>query len=176
MGKYVERNLYENEMIVEKARRDAWGLVGWWVLGILFFWLLFIPLIKAIKETVIFTHTELILTNKRIIRKSGVFHKQVFDSPLLKIQSVYLDSTFWGRIFNVTTIRIITMNGIIVERIADADDFKSTILGQIDGFESDRLSRQAAWTAQAMNRSNGASYGGYGYSQNPYDGYYQGKK
>lgn len=133
MGKYVKKHLHENEYIVEKARRDSWGLFGWWILGILFCWLLFIPLIKAIKETVVYSKTELILTNKRIIRKSGVFHKQVFDSPLAKIQGVYIDSTFLGRIFNVSTIRIITMNGIIVERIADGDDFKSSILGETDG-------------------------------------------
>ncbi|MBO5412617.1 MAG: PH domain-containing protein [Clostridia bacterium] len=133
MGKYVEKHLQQNEYVVERARRDAWGLFGWWILGILFCWLLFIPLIKAIKETVIFSKTELVLTNRRIIRKSGVFHRQVFESPLSKIQGVYLNSTFLGRVFNVTTIRIITMNGIIVERIADGDDFKGAILGETNG-------------------------------------------
>lgn len=30
MGRYVERHLYENELIVEKATIDAWHLVGRW--------------------------------------------------------------------------------------------------------------------------------------------------
>lgn len=154
MAKYVERNLYENEVVVEKADRDAWGLIGWWILGVLFCWVLFIPLINAIVKTVKYTHTELVLTNKRIIRKTGVFRKKVFDAPLRKIQGVYVIAGFWGRIFNVASIRIITMNGIIIDNIADADDFKCTILGQLDMFESDSLSRQAEWTATAMHRLN----------------------
>ena len=35
MGRYVEKHLYENELIVEKARRDNWGLIGWWTLTVL---------------------------------------------------------------------------------------------------------------------------------------------
>ena len=150
MGNYVEKNLYENELIVDKARRDKRGLIGKWVFGILFCWLLLIPLIIAIKETVVFTHTELVLTNKRIVHKSGVFHTKAFDAPLNKILNVYVETTFWGRVFNTNKIRITTALGVIVDRIKDADDFKSTILGQIDQFEEARLARQAAWTAQAM--------------------------
>ena len=150
MGKYVEKSLYENELIVEKARRDGWALVGSWILGILFCWLLLIPLIIAIKNTIVFNCTELVLTNKRIIRKSGVFHTKAFDVPLNKIQNVYVETTFWGRVFNTNKIRITTPIGIIVDRIQNADDFKSTILGQIDHLEEARLARQAAWTAQAM--------------------------
>ncbi|MBO5240934.1 MAG: PH domain-containing protein [Clostridia bacterium] len=150
MGNYVEKNLYENELIVEKARRDKWGLIGTWIFGILFCWLLLIPLIIAIKETVVFTRTELVLTNKRIVRKSGVFHTKAFDAPLSKILNVYVETTFWGKVFNTNKIRITTALGVIVDRIQNADDFKSTILGQIDQFEEARLARQAAWTAQAM--------------------------
>lgn len=155
MGNYVEKNLYENELIVDKARRDKWGLIGTWVVGILFCWVLLIPLIIAIKETVVFTRTELVLTNKRLVRKSGVFHTKAFDAPLNKILNVYVETTFWGRVFNTNKIRITTALGVIVDRIENADDFKSTILGQIDQFEEARLARQAAWTAQAMaNHAN----------------------
>ena len=150
MSRYVEKNLYETELIVDEARRDKWGLIGTWIVGILFFWLLLIPLIIAIKETVAFTRTELVLTNKRIVRKSGVFHTKAFDAPLNKILNVYVETTFWGRVFNTNKIRITTALGVIVDRIENADDFKSTILGQIDQFEEARLARQAAWTAQAF--------------------------
>ncbi|MBO7297706.1 MAG: PH domain-containing protein [Clostridia bacterium] len=150
MSRYVENNLYENELIVEAAKRDRWGLVGWWIFGILCFWLLLIPTILAIKHTIIYCHTELVVTNKRIVRKWGVFHTQAFDAPLDKILNVYVDASFWGRIFNSKRIRINTAFGVIVERIADADDFKSVILGQIDQYQEARLALQANWTAQAM--------------------------
>lgn len=150
MGKYVDKHLYDNELVIEEAKRDRWGLFGKWFLGILFCWLLLIPLIMAIKATVVFTHTELVLTNKRIVRKMGVLHTKAFDVPLNKIVNVYVETTFWGRVFNTNKIRITTQFGVIVERIRNADDFKNTILAQIDYFEEARLSRQAAWTAQAM--------------------------
>ena len=150
MGRYAERNLYEGEYVVEKAPRDVWGLVGYWTLGILFCWLLFIPTIIAIKETIIFTHTEIVLTNRRLICKQGVFHTKSKDVPLLKIQGVYVDIGFWGRIFNVGTIYIDTEYGTIKWKIQDADEFKTTIVGAIDQFERERLSSQSMWTAQAL--------------------------
>ena len=150
MSNYAEKNLYENEWIVESAKRDRWGLVGWWILGILFFWLLFIPTIIAVKKTVQYCYAELTVTTKRIVYKTGVFHTQAFDAPLDKIYNVYLEAGFWGRIFNVYKIRIHTAYGVIVERIANGAEFKSLILGQIDQFQEERLQRQANWTAQAM--------------------------
>ena len=150
MGKYVEKHLYDNELIVEEAKRDKWRLLGSWVLGILFCWLLLIPLILAIKATVVFRHTELVLTDRRLVRKMGVFSTKAVDVPLNKIVNVYVETTFWGRVFNTNKIRINTPYGVIVERIKNADDFKNSVLNQIDRFEEARLSRQAAWTAQAM--------------------------
>ena len=150
MRRYVENHLYDNELIVEVARRDKWALVGKWILGILFCWLLLIPLIMAIVASVRYAHTEFILTNKRLVRKSGVIHRRAFDVPLNKILNVYVETTFWGRVFNANKIRITTAVGVIVDKVRDADKFKGAILNQIDMFEETRLARQASWTAQAM--------------------------
>ncbi len=180
MGNYVEKHLYENELIVEKAQRDSWGLIGTWVLTLVFaliaaaavllvvqevfsfttvllvvagvFAVAFlIALIVAIRKTVVFTRTELVLTNKRIVYKRGVFSRRSFDTPLNKLQDVRVETTFWGNVFNTNRIFISTSTGsLIVERIKNADEFKSIILGQINQFEEDRLARQAQWTAQAM--------------------------
>ncbi|MBQ8684779.1 MAG: PH domain-containing protein [Clostridia bacterium] len=150
MSRYVENHLYENELIVEVARRDKWSLVGKWILGILFCWLLLIPLILAIKASVAYAHTELVLTNKRLVRKSGNVRRRAIDVPLNKILNVYVETTFWGRVFNANKIRVTTALGVIVDKVRDADAFKGAILSQIDLFEEARLARQASWTAQAM--------------------------
>ena len=173
MGKYVEKSLYENELIVEKAQRDNWALIGCWVLNILIaaviavgtallvqfteytflsllYILLLFPIIAILKNSIIFTCTELVLTNKRIIRKSGVFHTKAFDAPLDKIQNVYVETTFWGRVFNSNLIRITTVHGIIVDRICNAEQFKTLILSQMEHYDEFRYSRQADWTAQAL--------------------------
>lgn len=190
MSSYAERNLYENEWVVEKAPRDVWGLIGWWTLSVISLailavvsilsWkllggigiiiialaacLLLLPLIKAICETVVYKHTEIVLTNRRLICKQGVFHTVSKDVPLLEIQSVYVDVSFWGRIFNVGKMYIKVSHGHPIKfKLQDADDFKTTIIGQIDQFELDRLANQSNWTAQAMLR------GARGY--NPYAAY-----
>ena len=183
MGNYVEKHLYENELIVEKAQRDCWGLIGIWVLTLTFalvaaaaallviqkvfdfttvllvaagiFGVAFlISLIVAIYKTIIFTRTELVLTNKRIVYKRGVFSRKSFDTPLNKLQDVRVETTFWGNVFNTNKIYISTLAGsLIVEKIQNAEEFKSIILGQINQFEEDRLARQAQWTAQAMAKN-----------------------
>ncbi len=186
MGNYVEKHLYENELIVEKAQRDSWGLIGAWVLTLVFalvaaaaafiaikqfvsfttvllvvaaiFAVIFIiSLISCIYKTIIFTRTELVLTNKRIVYKRGVFSRKSFDTPLNKLQDVRVETTFWGNVFNTNQIYISTLAGsLIVERIKNAEEFKSIILGQINQFEEDRLARQAQWTAQAMAKNTPA--------------------
>lgn len=148
-GKYASRNLYEGEWIVEVAPRDVWGLVGYWILGILFCWLL-VPLFVAIRETLIYTHTELVLTNRRLIAKRGIFHTKTKDIPLPKVQGCSVEITFFGKIFNVGTIYIDTEYGTMRYRIQDTEDFRTTVIGQLDQFERDRLADQSRWTAQAM--------------------------
>ena len=151
MGSYVEHSLYEGEWVVEKAPRDVWGLVGHWILGILFCFLI-VPLVVAIKETIIYNCTELVLTNRRLIFKRGVFHIKAKDIPLPKVKGVSVETSFWGRIFNVSTIYIDTEYGTMKYKIQDAEDFRTTVIGQIDQFERDRLADQSAWMAQAFLR------------------------
>lgn len=154
MGKYAEKHLYEQELIVQVVKRDRWSLVGKWIVGILFCWLLLIPFFMAVASTIEYRHTEFVLTNKRLIRKSGVLNRRAFDVPLGKILNVYVETTFWGRVFNANTIRITTAFGVITDKVRDADDFKRAILGQMDNMEEMRLARQAAWTAQALAKLN----------------------
>ena len=169
MGRYVEKHLYENELIVEKARRDNWGIIGWWTLTVL---LSAVPVVAIVMgyqtlglglcalpglaflvafiKSVQFTHVEFVLTNKRVIHKKGVFGTQALDAPLNKIVDVYVKTTFFGRIFNTNKIRITTECNRIEDKIRSADDFKGTILGQMDHAEEEKLARQAAWTAQML--------------------------
>lgn len=152
MAKYSERYLNEDEWVVEKAKRNPWPLVGCWILGVLFFWVLFIPLIYAIVRTVVFKKAELVLTNMRLICKRGVFNTESKDVTLPKVQGVYVNEGFWGKVFNVGTIHIDTAYGPIEAEIQDAEDFKSAINGQVEQYKLDHLAKQAQWTAQEMKR------------------------
>ena len=148
---YLEKNLGKNEVIVKKADKNGLFLLGAWIKGILFFWLLFIPLFKAIAATIRFKNIELGITNKRIIGKVGVFNTQTLDAPLNKIQNVGEKQTFFGKIFNFSTITISTAAGeYVFDCIKSGSQFKGMVMGQIDQYEEDRIAQQASQMANAM--------------------------
>lgn len=148
---YVEKNLGKNEQIVKVADKNGLFLIGVWLKGILFCWLLLIPLIKAIVATVRFAKVELAITNKRIIGKVGVLNTNSLDSPLNKIQNVSENQTFGGKIFNYSTIVITTAAGSYkYDCIKKGAEFKNAIMAQIDQYEEDRIKQQASEMAAAM--------------------------
>ncbi len=152
MGKYVENHLNKNETLIKKANLNSLFLLAVWLKGILFFWLLFIPLFKAIAATVRFRAIELAITSKRIVGKVGFADSKSLDAPLNKIQNVSVRSPFWGKIFNYGTIEINTAAGTYYFiAIRNADAFKSMIMAQIDQYEEDRMQQQAALMASAMS-------------------------
>ena len=151
MGKYVENNLGKNETIVKKANLTPLFLVGAWIKGILFCWLLLIPFFKAIGATIQFCNTELAITNKRVVGKVGVANTKALDAPLNKVQNVSVAQPLLGKIFNYGTVQIDTAAGkFLFPGIAAPDAFKGMLMGQIDQYEEDRVKQQAAEMANAM--------------------------
>lgn len=149
---YVEKQLGKNEVLVKKADRNGLFLLAAWIKGILFFWVLLIPLFKAIAATIKFKNVELAITNKRIIGKVGVFNTQTLDAPLNKIQNAGEKQGFWGKIFNYSVITINTAAGeYIFPCIKNGAKFKGMIMGQIDQYEEDRIAQQAQQMASAMS-------------------------
>ncbi|MBE5737676.1 MAG: PH domain-containing protein [Clostridiales bacterium] len=148
---YVESNLGKNEVIVKKADLNPLFLLGAWIKGILFFWLLFIPLIKAVIATIRFFNIELAITNKRIIGKVGVLNTSTLDTPLNKIQTVGEKQPFFGKIFNYSKVTITTAAGVFTfDCIKSGAQFKNMIMAQADQFEEDRIKQQANEMANAM--------------------------
>ena len=151
MGRYVEQNLTKNEKVVKNAELNVLNLVWSWVIGILFFWLLLIPVFKAIKATMIYCNTELSITNKRIIGKTGLANSGSLDAPLDKIQNVSVTSTLGGKIFNYGTVQINTAAGkFLFGGVKNADSFKNMITVAIDEAEEEKAKHQAEEMAAAM--------------------------
>jgi len=151
MSKYVDNNLGKNETIVKKASLNPIFLVFKWLVGILFFWLLFIPTIKAVIYTVKFFHIELAVTNKRVMGKIGVINTKSLDAQLNKIQNASVEQGFFGKIFNFGNVRIDTAAGKYeFFGIKNADEFKGILMSQIDQYEEDRIKQQASEMANAM--------------------------
>lgn len=104
---YIEKNvLSNNENVVEKVQLHPLRIVLAWIWGILGFWLLFIPTIKAIKLTVSYKTTEMVITNKKAIEKYGWIKVHCDEMGLDKIENVTVDFSFWGRIFGYGNVHI----------------------------------------------------------------------
>lgn len=135
---YVEKNLQQNETIVKTIEKNIFPLIGKWILGVLFCWLLFIPLIKAIAATISFSNEELIVTNKRVMGVKGVFNTQSLDAPLNKIQNISITQNLCGKIFNFSTIIINTNVGCFYfEYVKSSIEFKNCTLEQIEKYEKE---------------------------------------
>lgn len=154
MSKYVEKNLIKNEEIIIKAKFSKIIITFKMIGGILFFWLLFIPLVKAIYFAFNLNSSELAITNKRVIAKKGVFNTKVFDAQLDKIQNITISQNFWGKVFKYSTIDINTAseeeNAFRFEYVKDADKFKSYINEQIDINQKEQLNAQLVKIAAKM--------------------------
>ncbi len=151
MGKYVENNLGKGETIVKKAELNPAALVGAWIFGILFCWLLLIPLIKAIIATVQFNHVELAVTSKRVVGKVGVIKTKTMDAPLSRVQNVSISQKFLGKLFNYSLVKIDTAAGqYTFDYIKNANAFKGTLMAQIEQAETDKMQQQAELMARSM--------------------------
>lgn len=95
------------------------------------------------------------LTNKRLLGKTGVFSIDAIDIPIEKINSVSASSTFWGRLFNYSTI-CIHVDGIgflgirEFEFAKNAIRFKNTLMEEIEKYKETAQKKQAEEIRKAM--------------------------
>ena len=104
---YIETNsLVSDEKIRYMPQKCKIPLFWHWVFGILFFWLLLIPLIKAIRYHIEFVTTEYAITDKKVIEKYGLLSVVCDEMKLEKIENVTISKTFWGNVFNYGDLHI----------------------------------------------------------------------
>ncbi len=155
MGSYIEGTLGNGEVIVIKARVSVADIVGTWIFGIIFCWLLLIPLINAIIKTVQWAHIELALTNKAVRGKVGVFNTRTLAVPLDKIQTINVNQTFWGKVFGYGTISITSAaagsgSSLSFRMIKGATEFKAATMSAMHDAQEESMRKQADYMAQAM--------------------------
>ena len=100
MGNYVDNNLIRDEVVVYETK---------------YHWKIFISL-KALLTLFIGPalarwSDEFVITNKRIICKTGIFSHKTFEMNLNKIESVNVDQSFMGRILGYGSVTIIGTGG-----------------------------------------------------------------
>ena len=95
------------------------------------FILVLVPIISALRDTLIWNNHEYLVTNRRVIQISGIFNKNVVDSSLEKVNDVKMSQSFFGRMFDYGDIEILTASEIgvnLFKRIGDPVKFKTAML------------------------------------------------
>jgi uncharacterized membrane protein YdbT with pleckstrin-like domain len=100
MGNYVNSHLIKDESVVFETRLH-------WVIFISWSSLFTLTIAAWIKRAV----SEFVVTNRRIIMKKGFISRDTFEMNISKIESVNVDQSVMGRIFNYGSLTIIGTGG-----------------------------------------------------------------
>jgi len=93
--------------------------------------LLILPLLGLLRNVIMWTSRQYIVTDWRVIQISGVFSKEVKDSSLEKVNDVKLDQSLGGRLLDYGDIEILTASELGVNRfthVAQPIHFKTAML------------------------------------------------
>jgi len=114
-----------------------------------------VAILALLKKLFYLLLNRLCLTDSRVFGKKGFIKRETLDAPLTKIDSVSIKTSFWGRIFNFSSIVVTTTSEkFIFPYIADVQGFKNQVLEQIDKQrESERIA-QAKAMADAIKGAN----------------------
>ena len=100
MGRYVNNHLIRNESVVFETKYH-------WVIFITLKSLFTLTIAPLIQRAV----SEFVITNRRIIIKTGFIARSTFEMNLSKIETVNVDQSVMGRILNYGIITIIGTGG-----------------------------------------------------------------
>lgn len=126
---YIEESLSTGEEIAELFRQH-------WVVRLpLVLWLLLavpslgITLLLAVYEYLRVKHTELGLTNKRVISKAGIISRRSEEMKLGSIETVEIDQGVLGRILGYGNIRVSGrgISDVILDKVSDPMAVKRAI-------------------------------------------------
>jgi len=140
---YVERNLLQGEVVIYKARLHriifllpialaaiglilagylAWYMSAWqspsWIVASVF---LFAALVIALPRLFRYFTSEFAVTSKRLVVKVGLVHRHTLELVLAKVETVGVDQSVPGRLFNYGTI-IVTGTGGTQEHFREIAD------------------------------------------------------
>jgi len=104
MASYVESALTKGEQVVYQGKVSIWSLVPLILLGLVFLMFWGLGLLFLIAAAIKYFTTELAITNKRVIAKFGLISRSTIEINLQKIESIQVNQSIIGRIFNFGSI------------------------------------------------------------------------
>lgn len=152
---YIESLMSENERILLVARQHGFVLFSSILLEILLsvliivgltlaqillpgvpaipagYILVLVPIIGMIRDILIWSNRQYIVTNRRVIQVTGVLSKEVLDTSLEKVTDVKMTQSFFGRLFGYGDIEILTASELgvnLFKNISNPVEFKTAML------------------------------------------------
>ena len=104
MASYVDQVLTKDEKVLHVGNTSVWSLSFLIILGFLFLFAFGLGLIFWVIAYIKFKTTELAITNKRVIAKFGFISRKTIEINIQKIESIQVDQSVIGRIFNYGTL------------------------------------------------------------------------
>jgi uncharacterized membrane protein YdbT with pleckstrin-like domain len=104
MGSYVNRNLAADETVLYEAKVSWASQIFLMVLGFLTILMFGIGLLFWLAAAINVLTTELVITNKRVIAKFGLISRKTVELKISRVESVQVDQSIVGRIFNYGSI------------------------------------------------------------------------
>ncbi|OGO73394.1 MAG: hypothetical protein A2Z49_03325 [Chloroflexi bacterium RBG_19FT_COMBO_56_12] len=120
-------------IMVSVANQSAMPIIV--IVGII---ALLFPLATMIRDILIWSHHMIVVTNRRIMKVTGIFNKNVIDSSLEKVNDIKMRQSALGRMFNYGDIEILTaseMGANLFRKIDDPIGFKTAMLNAKDQLE-----------------------------------------
>ena len=100
MGSFVQGTLGKDEKIIVEGRVSGWALVPSIIIGMITIPLVGLGIIIILSAVFTYISTELAVTNKRVVAKTGFIKRSTIELNLSKVESIQVHQGLFGRILN----------------------------------------------------------------------------
>jgi len=134
MTRYIEHILTDGERVVFEARVSLWSQWQLIALGIITLPLFGFGVFLLLRAWLIYRTTELAITTKRIVSKTGIIRRSTMELRLDKIESIKVDQHLMGRLLNFGSITLAGTGGdkTPIECIRAPLDFQKHFMAAFD--------------------------------------------
>lgn len=121
MASYLQQTLAADETVRHQAALSLWPYALWILLGVLLLPAFGVGLLILVPIWIKIHSTELDVTNKRILLKTGFISRSTVELNLRRLESIEVRQSVWGRMFHYGTV-IISGTGTTHEPIVAIKD------------------------------------------------------
>ncbi len=134
MSSYVDAVLIKDEAVIYRGRLSAWSFFWWILIGLLLIPAFGVGLLLWLSAWLKYRSTELAVTNKRVITKTGLIQRNTTEMFLEKVESIQVDQGILGRICDFGSITISGTGGdkSPVNNVSQPLEFRRAFMTAVD--------------------------------------------